>query len=184
MAPLRVLPALARRTHSAYGTARKREEQMSKSRKRVERALAEAGLRTPVVEMAGDCTTAEAAATTLGVEVDRIAKSVLLSGVDSEAMYLFVTAGTNAVDPEAAAARAGEPLERPGAARIRSATGFAIGGVSPVGHLCHVTAFIDPRLFDFETVWAAAGTPRHVFEAAPVALQHAISATRTHFTSP
>jgi prolyl-tRNA editing enzyme YbaK/EbsC (Cys-tRNA(Pro) deacylase) len=156
---------------------------MSKSLRRVERALAEAGLPGPVAEMDGDCTTAEAAAATLGVEVDRIAKSVLLAGTGTGAMFLFLTAGTNAVEPERAAALAGEPLERPGAQRIRAETGFAIGGVAPLGHLCPVTAFIDPRLFDFPTVWAAAGTPRHVFEAAPEALARATGASRRPFTA-
>ena len=155
---------------------------MSKSRKRVEAALAAAGLPGPVVEMAGDCATAEAAAATLSVEVDRIAKSVILAGASSGTIYLFVTAGTNSVNAERAAALAGEALERPGAERIRAETGFAIGGVSPVGHLCPVTAFFDPRLHDFATVWAAAGTPRHVFEADPRALAAAIGAKDADFT--
>lgn len=154
---------------------------MSKSVKRVEAALAAAGLPGSVIEMAGNCTTAQAAAETLGVTVDQIAKSVLLLGRESEKMYLFLTAGTLQVDPDAAQALTGEPLDRPGAARIRKDTGFAIGGVSPIGHLCPVVAFIDPRLFDFETVWAAAGTPRHVFESEPNALMRAASAQRAPF---
>ena len=157
---------------------------MSKSRKRVEEALRAAGLRAGIREMAGDCATAEAAAATLGVEVDRIAKSVLLAGSETGTMYLFLTAGTNAVDPDAAARLAGEPLVRPGAARIRAETGFAIGGVAPLGHLCPVRAFQDPRLWDFATIWAAAGTPRHVFEAEPEALRAAIGAMRAAFTAP
>ncbi len=155
---------------------------MSKSRKRVEAALAAAALDTPVIEMEGDCTTAEAAATTLGVTVDQIAKSVLLSGCESGAIYLFVTAGSNQVESTRAEALAGEPLERPGAARIRSETGFAIGGVSPVGHLCAVAAFIDPRLFAFDTVWAAAGTPRHVFAATAPDIQRITGAKKADFT--
>lgn len=157
---------------------------MSKSRKRVEAALRAAGLDAEIREMAGDCATAEAAAATLGVEVDRIAKSVLLAGAETGRIYLFLTAGTKAVDPDAAARCAGEALERPGAARIRAETGFAIGGVAPLGHICPVTAFQDPRLWDFATIWAAAGTPRHVFEAAPDALRAATRATRASFTAP
>lgn len=157
---------------------------MGKSRTRVEQALRAAGLAAEIRDMAQDCATAEAAAAALGVEVDRIAKSVLLAGSATGTMYLFLTAGANAVDPEAAARLAGEALERPGAARIRAETGFAIGGVAPLGHLCPVTAFQDPRLWDFATIWAAAGTPRHVFEAAPEALRAAAGATRAPFTRP
>lgn len=156
---------------------------MSKSRKRVEAALAAAGLDTPVVEMDGDCTTAEAAARTLGVTVDQIAKSVLLSGQTSTRLYLFLTAGSNQVDPAKAEALAGEPLERPGAARIRSETGFAIGGVSPVGHLCEMIAFFDTRLFAFDTIWAAAGTPRHVFSATAPQMQRITAAQKADFVA-
>lgn len=157
---------------------------MSKSRKRVERTLAEAGLDAPVIEMAGDCTTAAAAAATLGVEVDRIAKSILFSGAEGGPIFLFVTAGAGTVDPDRAAALAGMPLVRPDAARVRAETGFAIGGVAPLGHLCPITAFFDPVLMRFPTVWAAAGTPRHVFEADPTALARAIAARETDFTLP
>lgn len=157
---------------------------MSKSRKRVARAIEAAGLAAPIHEMEGDCTTAAAAAATLGVEVDRIAKSILLVGQESGSVFLFLTAGTGSVDPERAATVAGEPLARPDAAQVRATTGFAIGGVSPLGHLCEVTAFIDPYLARFPTVWAAAGTPRHVFEATPEDLARATHANQADFTTP
>lgn len=154
---------------------------MSRSRKRVERALAEAGLDASVVEMAGDCTTAAAAAATLGVDVDRIAKSILFVGAKTGGMYLFLTAGAGTVDAGKAAQVAGEPLVRPDAARIRAETGFAIGGVAPLGHLCPVVGHIDRYLMRFPTVWAAAGTPRHVFEAEPARLARAIAARESEF---
>ena len=156
---------------------------MSKSRKRVERALEEAGLPNTVREMAGDCTTAASAAATLGIEVDRIAKSILFRGRESGGMVLFLTAGGNSVDPARAEALAEEALERPDAAMVRASTGFAIGGVAPVGHLCPVRAFADPRLWDFATIWAAAGTPRHVFEATPEALAAMTGAQKARFTA-
>ncbi|MCP4635053.1 MAG: YbaK/EbsC family protein, partial [Methyloversatilis sp.] len=77
-----------------------------------------------------------------------------------------------------AATLAGEPLGRADAALVRARTGFAIGGVAPVGHLSPVRAFLDPRLAEFAQVWAAAGTPRHVFAIAPDRLQ-AVTAART-----
>jgi len=66
-----------------------------------------------------------------------------------------------------AAALAGEPVGKADADLIRAETGFAIGGVSPVGHLRPVRTWMDPRLLEFDVVWAAAGTPRHVFAIAP-----------------
>ncbi len=69
------------------------------------------------------------------------------------------------------------------AALIRAQTGFAIGGVSPVGHLTPPRAFFDPRLLDFDTVWAAAGTPRHVIAAAPLDMMHLTGASPAHFTT-
>ena len=69
------------------------------------------------------------------------------------------------------------------AAFIRAQTGFAIGGVSPVGHLNPVTAFMDPRLLEFEQIWAAAGTPNHVFSITPDRLHVLTSATTQIFTT-
>ena len=78
-----------------------------------------------------------------------------------------MTAGGNQVDGARASALAGEALGKADAALIRAQTGFAVGGVSPVGHLTPPRAFFDPRLLAFDTVWAAAGTPRHLFGIAP-----------------
>ena len=71
------------------------------------------------------------------------------------------------MDAEKASTLAGEPLGKADAKLIRDETGFAIGGVSPVGMTSPVRAFYDARLLEFDEVWAAAGTPRHVFPAAP-----------------
>lgn len=139
---------------------------MSKSLKRVRRALVEAGLETEPVET-GNATTAQMAADLVGCGIDQIAKSIIFRGQTSGAALLFVTAGGNQVDSARASTLAGEPLGKADAALIRAQTGFAIGGVSPVGHLTPPRAFFDPRLLTFETVWAAAGTPRHLFAIAP-----------------
>jgi len=82
-------------------------------------------------------------------------------------LYLFVTAGARRVDLDQAALLAGEPLGKTDAARIRAVTGFAIGGVSPVGHLTEIVTFFDETLFDYQKIYAAAGTPVHVFGCAP-----------------
>lgn len=155
---------------------------MSRSLVRVEAALAVAGLPVKVVE-AGDCRTAEDAARAVGCQVDQIAKSIILRGEDTGHVVLFLTAGGNRVDPAKASAVAGQALGKADAALIRAETGFAIGGVAPVGHLSPVTAYWDPRLSDFPAIWAAAGTPRHVFAVDPAALLRATGAQVAAFTT-
>lgn len=139
---------------------------MSKSLARVKAALQAAGLEVQVKEMPEGTRTAPEAAAAVGVGLDQIVKSILFQG-ESGRLYLFLTAGGNQVDTAKAAGLAGEPLYRADATAVRAVTGFAIGGVAPVGHLTALPCWIDPRLFDFPEVWAAAGTPRHIFAAAP-----------------
>lgn len=151
---------------------------MSKSLKRVEAALS--GISTLVVET-GEARTAQMAADELGVDLDQIAKSIIFRGETSGSAILFITAGGNQVDQAKAAALAGESLGKADAALIRAQTGFAIGGVAPVGHLAPIRAFLDPRLHDFSLVWAAAGTPRHVFSVAPTDLERISGAQPADF---
>lgn len=156
---------------------------MSKSLKRVERAAAEAGLEITVLEMAEGTRTAEDAARAAGCEIDQIVKSIIFRGEADGQAILFLTAGGNRVDDAKASAAAGEALGKADAGLIRAQTGFAIGGVAPIGHLNPIRAFMDPRLFDFELVWAAAGTPRHVFAANPREIQRMTGAQAIDFTS-
>ncbi|MFK7875423.1 MAG: YbaK/EbsC family protein [Paracoccaceae bacterium] len=141
---------------------------MSKSLKRVTRALIEAGHSGEVLETAL-ARTALDAATAIGCDVDQIAKSIIFADADGCAV-LFLTAGSNRVDTDKAAKLAGCALGKADAGLIRAQTGFAIGGVSPVGHVSPIRAWMDPRLLDFARIWAAAGTPHHVFEIEPTAL--------------
>lgn len=154
---------------------------MSKSLARVAAALQAAGIPDAPVEAKGEIRTAEAAAAEAGVAVDQIVKSILFQG-ESGRLYLFLTAGGNRVDSGKAAALAGEPLSRAEVDVVRQVTGFAIGGVAPLGHLSPSPTFLDPRLLEFSEVWAAAGTPRHMFRAAPQALLRAAGARLADFT--
>lgn len=156
---------------------------MSKSLKRVQRVLAEAGIAAPVVE-AGEARTAALAAAAVGCAVDQIAKSIVFRGTETGHVVLFLTAGGNRVCPERAGALAGQPLGKADAALVRAETGFAIGGVAPVGHLRPIEAWCDPRLCDFDRVWAAAGTPRHVFAIAPADLVRLSGARVADFVLP
>ena len=155
---------------------------MSKSRKRVAADALNKGLNIEIIEMTVSTKTAQEAADAIGVEVDQIAKSIIFRGMESNRAILFVTAGGNRVDPTAAAKVAGEPLGKADADFIRAETGFAIGGVSPIGHTGPVTAFWDPRLSEFSEIWAAAGTPHHMFAVDPAQLLAAIPAETAAFT--
>ena len=154
---------------------------MSKSLKRVTAALETLGIKTEIMEMSGLTKTAQQAADKAGCHLDQIAKSVIFRGLESGKAVLFLTAGGNQVDAEKASAAAGEPLGKADAALIRAQTGFAIGGVSGVGHLNPIRAFMDPRLLEFEVVYGAAGTPRHIFPVAPPVLQEVPGAKVTGF---
>ncbi|MEO9682695.1 MAG: YbaK/EbsC family protein [Tateyamaria sp.] len=155
---------------------------MSKSLKRVRAVLDAAAIDTEVIETPLARTAADAAQA-IGCEIDQIAKSIIFLGQDSGRAVLFITAGGNRVDPDKAAAVAGEPLGKADAALIRAQTGFAIGGVSPVGHVSPIRAFFDLRLSEFDLIWAAAGTPHHVFRANPADILKISDAQQTDFTS-
>ncbi len=155
---------------------------MSKSLKRVIAAAEAAGLPIDALEMTVPTPTAQAAADAVNVEVDQILKSIIFAGSESGNVVLFMTAGGNRVDLEKASQLAGEPLGKADAAMIRAQTGFAIGGVSPIGHIGPIMSFFDPRLLEFDIVWSAAGTPRHNFAADPVRLVEITGAKVAEFT--
>ena len=154
---------------------------MSKSLARVTEALRLAGHPAVPLEMPGDTRTAVQAAVAAGCNLDQIVKSILFQG-DSGRLYLFLTAGGNQVDAARASALAGEDLGRADAVAVRDVTGFAIGGVAPIGHLTALPVWMDRRLMDFTQVWAAAGTPRHIFASDPGNLQQMAGAVLADFT--
>jgi len=155
---------------------------MSKSLKRVRRVLEEAGIGVDILEMAEGTRTADEAARAAGCALDQIVKSIIFRGEADGHVVLFLTAGGNRVDPDKASAVAGEPLGKADAQLIRAETGFAIGGVAPIGHLRPIHSYLDPRLLDFDVVWAAAGTPRHVFAIDPREIQRLSGAVTADFT--
>lgn len=140
---------------------------MSKSLKRVRSALDAANLEIEILELNEGTRTAQAAADAAGCEVDQIAKSIIFKNEADGSAVLFITAGGNKVCPKKASKLVGSPLGKADAKLIRAQTGFAIGGVSPIGHLTQPQAFFDTRLMEFTEIWAAAGTPHHVFTTSP-----------------
>ncbi|MFC7703525.1 YbaK/EbsC family protein [Plastorhodobacter daqingensis] len=155
---------------------------MSKSVTRVREALKQAGESGEILEMQAETRTAAQAADAAGCGLDQIVKSIVFRGDRSGRLFLFLTAGGNQVCAAKASALAGEPLGKAEATQIRTETGFAIGGVAPVGHLTPIRSFCDPRLHDFPLVWAAAGTPRHIFAITPERLLAVSGAERQDFT--
>ena len=156
---------------------------MSKSLARVTAALESEGLACEILEMPGETRTADDAAREAGCEIDQIAKSIVFRGEESESVVLFITAGGNRVDGEKASEVAGETLGRADACFVRDKTGFAIGGVAPVGHPAPSRVFLDPKLLEFAVVFAAAGTPRHIFAVAPEQLTEISGAKVAEFTT-
>lgn len=133
---------------------------------RVQAAL---GPRFSVLEFDAGTRTAEDAAAAIGCAVAEIAKSLVFRSASGRSV-LIVASGANRVDERKAATLVGETIARADAAFVREATGFAIGGVPPVGHAQAPVVLIDETLMTFETIWAAAGTPNAVFRLAPADL--------------
>ncbi len=137
------------------------------SARRVQRALAARGFAFEVTEFPASTRTSAEAAAAIGCAVAQIAKSLVFRGAESGEAVLIIASGANRVDPAKAAALLGEPIERADADFVRAATGFAIGGVPPLGHDRPLVTLIDQDLLAFEVIWAAAGTPNAVFRLSP-----------------
>ncbi|MDZ5697720.1 YbaK/EbsC family protein [Chelativorans sp. M5D2P16] len=150
---------------------------MSKSIDRVAVAAREVGLSIEIVRMGESTRTAEEAARQCGCTVDQIVKSLVFAGEASGRLYLFLVSGSRKLDLDKASRLAGERLVRADPRKVREETGFAIGGVSPLGHPGGVVRFADETLLGFDEVWAAAGAHDAVFAAEPKALVNATRAT-------
>ena len=155
---------------------------MSRSINRVKTAAETAGLAIKILHMPNSTRTATEAAAACGCDVAQIVKSLIFKGRKTGALKLLLVSGANQVDLEKAAGLIGEQLERAEPKEVRDITGFAIGGVSPLGHLTPIDTWMDATLLGFETVWAAAGAPNAVFEVASAALSNAAGATTADLT--
>jgi len=134
---------------------------------RTEQLLRVAGIDTRVVEFEQPTRTSAEAAAAIGCSVAEIAKSIVFRGQESGRAVVVVASGDNRVSEAKVAAQVHEPLARADADFVRAATGYAIGGVAPIGHAQPVKLLLDEDLRRFETVWAAGGTPFSVFPLAP-----------------
>jgi prolyl-tRNA editing enzyme YbaK/EbsC (Cys-tRNA(Pro) deacylase) len=135
--------------------------------RRVQEALAARGFAFEVREFPDSTRTSAEAAAAIGCSVAQIAKSLVFRGGESGRAVLIIASGANRVDPAKAEALLGEAIKRADADFVREATGFAIGGVPPLGHDRPLVTLIDEALLAFEEIWAAAGTPNAVFRLSP-----------------
>ncbi|MGI9598968.1 MAG: YbaK/EbsC family protein [Acidimicrobiales bacterium] len=130
--------------------------------------------------------TAEDAASAVGCKVDQIVKSMIfsLTAGGGQELVLALTAGSNKIDTTALAELgSADRCGRADPEQVRSITGYAIGGVPPFGHSTALRTWIDPHLLTFDEVWAAAGTPRHVFPISPGRLVELTGAIEAPFTT-
>jgi prolyl-tRNA editing enzyme YbaK/EbsC (Cys-tRNA(Pro) deacylase) len=133
---------------------------------RVADLLAALGHDKPVVLLPATGKTSAEAAAGLGCSVAEIAKSIVFRRESDDAAVMVVASGANRVDEQKVAAIVG-PLGKADAKFVRDRIGYAIGGVSPIGHLQKTVMLIDQDLLQFDSVWAAAGHPHAVFNLTP-----------------
>ena len=136
---------------------------LSASAQRVQDALMKLGLTLQVVELPDSTRSAAEAAEAIGCSVGQIAKSLIFKTRKREEPVLVIASGPNRVDEKKIATLVGEMITKADADFVRQNTGFAIGGVAPIGHNQPIRAFIDEDLLIFDEIWAAAGTPNAVF---------------------
>src|SRR2546425_7218942 len=132
---------------------------------RVQAALIAAGVDARIEEFPSSTRTAQEAAATVGTSVGQIVKSLLFLAGDSPVVALV--SGVNRLDTQRLAALTGATVGKADADAVRHATGYSIGGVPPIGFPAPLPTFIDRDLLQYDVVWAAAGTPRHVFPITP-----------------
>lgn len=138
---------------------------------RVRDALARLGLVAEIKEFDASTRTSADAAAAIGCEVAQIAKSVVFRTKPGNRPVLVIASGINRVDEKKLAAELNDGIGRADAEFVRNATGFAIGGVAPIGHTGPVSVFIDADLRQYSEIWAAAGSPNAVFRLTPAELE-------------
>jgi len=141
---------------------------MSDSVERVRAALLAAGHPDTIAVFPDGTRTAQDAAAAVNCTVAQIAKSIVLRA--DERVILVIASGVNRVDLGKISAALGQSVKAADGRWVRDATGFAIGGVAPVGHLSAPVVFIDADLMRLDQIFAAAGSPRHVFRTSAAAL--------------
>lgn len=150
---------------------------LKKSAEKVQAVLNNYGFELHVVEFSDSTRTAQEAANAIGCTVSQIAKSLIFKGKSSQKPILIIASGTNRVNEKAIRDRIGEKLDKADAEFVLEHTGYAIGGIPPVGHKNPITTFVDEDLLQHQEIWAAAGTPHAVFKLTPTILKEITQGT-------
>jgi len=137
---------------------------LSSSAQKIQDLLLSLGYLYTVVEHAESTRTAQEAADRAGCELGQIVKSLIFRGKTSGKPILVLTSGANRVDEKLISGYAGETISRADADFVRAVTGYAIGGVPPIGHIEKMETYLDADFLSHQTIWAAAGTPNAIFE--------------------
>jgi len=137
------------------------------SAQKVQDALKAIGINCQVMELPANTRTAQEAAQAIGCQVGQIVKSLVFKGKLTQKPILVLASGSNHVDEKLLIRWVFEPVEKADADFVRMWTGFAIGGIPPVGHVEPLQTFIDEDLLQYAEIWAAAGTPHAVFKLNP-----------------
>ena len=137
-----------------------------RSEEQFAKAATEAGLAVDVRAFPEGTRTAEDAAAAIGCDVAQIVKSLVFV-VDGEPVVALVGGADRLDERKLAVAVGAETVRRAKPDEVRDATGYAVGGVPPLGHVAPLRCFLDDALLGHDVVWAAAGTPTHVFPSSP-----------------
>jgi Cys-tRNA(Pro) deacylase len=135
---------------------------------KVQEAIRRLGIERDLIELGVDARTSRQAADALGVTVGQIAKSLVFTA--NQRPLLVVASGANRVDEQKLEKLAGGKVRRADPETVKQATGYTIGGVSPLGHPAPLPVYIDPDLLQYELIYAAAGVPECVFPLTPAEL--------------
>jgi prolyl-tRNA editing enzyme YbaK/EbsC (Cys-tRNA(Pro) deacylase) len=144
---------------------------LSPTAQKIQDLLTSLAFNGKVIEFQESTRTAQEAAERAGCTLGQIIKSLIFTGKTTGKAILVLTSGANRVDEKRISEYAGEPIGRADADFVRTMTGFAIGGVPPLGHVHKMETYLDEDLLQYTTIWAAAGTPKAIFELTPEALQ-------------
>jgi len=152
------------------------DTELSGSALRVPQELRRLGIASEVTTMPGSTRSAANAASALGCDIAQIVKSLIFRSIEQDSPILVLASGVDRVDEARLSGIVGSPVEQASAKFVRARTGYAIGGVPPVGYQQPLVTYLDEHLLVHRLLWAAAGTPRTVFSITPEDLVQATSA--------
>jgi len=151
-------------------------EALSPAAERVQELLRAEGCEARVRQLPLTARTAADAAAAIGCTVAQIAKSLVFKTRTGRPV-LVIASGINRVDEAKIATALGEPIGKADASFVRETTGYAIGGVAPIGHATQPRIFIDQDLREHATLWASAGHPHAVFPLSAAELERLTQGT-------